>query len=141
MQHQDQKAKPQQLNVIDRAKQFSNIQCPYCLRRFCQKASEKHIALCREKSKWSNVPKEKRGKRNKVNQIHAIQAAKLNQTQIIEQYQREELEMEMESEEFRQKALKERRFQEVEELFQARDETTQKLRTTPKDVQGPSKVL
>lgn len=30
---------------------FSSIQCPYCGRKFCEQAAEKHIKYCREKSK------------------------------------------------------------------------------------------
>ena len=34
-----------------RSKMFSDVQCPACLRKFCEKAADKHIELCIEKKK------------------------------------------------------------------------------------------
>lgn len=38
-------------DVKTRSQMFSSIQCPYCNRKFCEQAAEKHIKYCQEKSK------------------------------------------------------------------------------------------
>lgn len=34
-----------------RSQMFSGVECPVCLRKFCERAAEKHIKYCQEKSK------------------------------------------------------------------------------------------
>ena len=40
-----------QSDVKTRSRMFSSIQCPNCLRKFCEQAADKHIKYCHERSK------------------------------------------------------------------------------------------
>lgn len=51
----NQKQQPDyQKSLLERSSNFSNTKCPYCYRRFNQKASERHIPICKEKAMKHN---------------------------------------------------------------------------------------
>ena len=38
-----------QESIVEKSKQFSSLECPYCLRKFSQKAAQRHIDYCKQK--------------------------------------------------------------------------------------------
>ena len=38
------------VSIYERSQKFSHIQCPYCNRKFSEKAGSRHIAYCKEKA-------------------------------------------------------------------------------------------
>mmetsp|Transcript_2602 Transcript_2602/g.4360 ORF Transcript_2602/g.4360 Transcript_2602/m.4360 type:complete len:172 (-) Transcript_2602:634-1149(-) len=62
--------------VLDRALNFSNVQCPYCSRTFSVKAGQRHIDYCREKYKLESFKQRNLQQQEKqISKFHQYQSS------------------------------------------------------------------